>query len=152
MASKKENQFNKLYRIFAEDASISSNFSMQGGGAGRSAGGVGYPPGGGGIEMNPTKVSLLDIVAEYEKEKRKKNPSNPIIGYPLQNKLPEDIGEIFVKISEIASRFKVFCDNPIIKENPKALKTGKKMLKKLAHAGGAIMSLKDDLDDLIVEK
>lgn len=75
-----------------------------------------------------------------------------MIGYPLQNKIPEDLSEIVGTLASITGRFRQAGSNPIIKENPKALAAVKRIIKKLKRTGAIMISLRHDLDDLVVEK
>ncbi|MBP01548.1 MAG: hypothetical protein CMM25_01890 [Rhodospirillaceae bacterium] len=139
----KENHFNNAYDTLVENQ-LGSNYN-----SGTPGDNMGI--GGKGMSFKPESMSLLDIVQKYEDDKRQKNPNDPIIAYPL-DKIPTDLGEMVVRLASLVTLFKQAAGNPIIKENPKAVKTIKKILKKLSHSGGVIMSIKDDIDDLVVEK
>lgn len=142
-----KNKFNSLYETIQE--SLGSNYSM----TTRSAeNGGGLNVGGKGMQMAPTRMTMLDIIAGIEQDMRKKHPNAPVIGYPLQNKIPEDLSELVLKLADITGRFKQAGHSPIIKGNPKALKAVKTIIKKLRRSGAIMMSLKHDLDDLVVEK
>ena len=143
----KESNFNKLYDILQEELQLGSNYSMYGNTKG-DAMGVGNK----GMNFAAAKVSLLDIVDTLDKEKRDSKVDNPVMAYPLQNRIPEDLSDVVEKLTELVSKFSHAGGNPIIKENPAGLKTIKKIVKKLAHAGGVVISIKDDIDDLVVEK
>lgn len=142
----KKNKFNNLYETLQE--SLGSNYSMT---THSAENGGGLNTGGKGMQMAPTKMTMLDIIAGIEQDMRKKHPDSPVIGYPLQNTIPEDLGDIVVMLAEITGRFKQAGGNPVIKGNPKALAAVKRVLKKLKRTGAIMMSLKNDLDDLVVE-
>jgi hypothetical protein len=143
----KESNFNKLYDILQEELQLGSNYSMYGNTKGDALG-VGNK----GLNFSPERTSLLDVVDSLEKEKSKTKADNPVMAYPLQSKITEDLSEVVVKLSELVTKFSHAGGNPIIKENPKAVKTVKRIVKKLSHAGGVVMSLKEDIDDLVVDK
>lgn len=141
-----KNKFNKLYQNINE--SLGSNYSM---GSHSAENGGGLNVGGKGMNAKPERVSMLDIIAGIEREKKNRNPDMPVIGYPLQNKIPEDLSEIVRMLAEIAGKFKQASDNPVIKGNEKALKASLRILNKLKKSGAIMISLKHDLDDLVVE-
>lgn len=139
----KKNKFNKQYDNIQESLTLGSNPSFENGG--------GLNVGGKGMNMGPEQISFLDIIAGIAKEKRKRQPDSPIIGYPLQNKIPDELADVVEKLSNVAGKFKQAGQNPVIRDNEKANKAVKRILKKLARSGGILMSLKNDLDDLVVE-
>ena len=141
-----KNKFNKLYQNINE--SLGSNYSM---GSHSAENGGGLNVGGKGMNAKPERVSMLDIIAGIEREKKNRDTSAPVIGYPLQNKIPEDLSEIVRMLAEIAGKFKQASDNPVIKGNEKAYKAAIRILKKLKKSGAIMISLKHDLDDLVVE-
>jgi len=140
-----KNKFNNTYETIQESlgSSMTTHSAENGGG---------LNVGGKGMQMAPTKMTMLDIIAGIEQDMRKKHPDAPVIGYPLQNKIPEDLSEIVGTLADITGRFKQAGSNPIIKENPKALAAVKRIVKKLKRTGAIMISLRHDLDDLVVEK
>ena len=142
-----KNKFNNLYETLQE--SLGSNYSMT---THSAENGGGLNVGGKGMQVAPEKMTMLDIIAGIERDMRKKHPDAPVIGYPLQNTIPEDLGDAVVMLADITGRFKHAGLNPIIKENPKALAAVKRILKKLKRSGAIMLSIKHDLDDLVVEK
>lgn len=142
-----KNKFNNLYETIQE--SLGSNYSMT---THSAENGGGMNVGGKGMQMAPSKMTMLDIIAGIEQDMRKKNPNAPVIGYPLQNTIPEDLGDVVVMLADITGRFKQAGLNPVIKNNPKALAAVKRIFKKLKRSGAIMLSIKHDLDDLVVEK
>ena len=82
----KKNKFNKQYDNIQESLTLGSNPSFENGG--------GLNVGGKGMNMGPEQISFLDIIAGIAKEKRKRQPDSPIIGYPLQNKIPDELADV----------------------------------------------------------
>lgn len=138
-----KNKFNKQYESIQESLTLGSNPSFENGG--------GLNVGGKGMSMGPEQISFLDIIAGIAKEKRKRQPDSPIIGYPLQNKIPDDLADVVGKLADVTGKFKQAGQNPVIRDNEKARKAVARILKKLKRSGGILMSLKKDLDDLVVE-
>ena len=136
----KENKFNKTYDTLHENA-LGSNFQSN------DALGVG----GKGMTVHPQQVSFLDIIAGIERDRRKRRPDLPVIGYPLQNRIPDDLADVVDKLSSVTARFAQAKNNPVLKDNKKASKAVNKILKKLITTGKILISLKVDLDDLVVE-
>lgn len=140
----RKNKFNKAFdKIINETLTLGSNPSFEHGG--------GLNVGGKGMNMGPEQVSFLDIIAGIAKEKRKRNPGDPIIGYPLQNKIPDEIADVIEKLANVTGKFKQATGNPVIRDNEKAMNTCKKITKKLRRSGAILMSIREDLDDLVVE-
>lgn len=137
----KENKFNNMYDTILENA-LGSSY-----GNSNDALGVG----GKGMTVHPQQVSFLDIIAGIERDRRKRRPDLPVIGYPLQNRIPDDLAEVVDKLSGITARFAQAHKNPVLKDNEKASKAVKTILKKLVKTGKILLSLKNDLDDLVVE-
>lgn len=142
-----KNKFNDLYETLQESLGSNSSMTMH-----SAENGGGLNVGGKGMQVAPSKMTMLDIIAGIEHDMRKKHPNAPVIGYPLQNKIPEDLGDAVVMLADVTGRFRQAGLNPIIKENPKALAAVKRILKKLKRSGAIILSIKHDLDDLVVEK
>lgn len=141
-----KNKFNELYQNINE--SLGSNYSMT---THSAENGGGLNVGGKGMNATPERVSMLDIIAGIERERKNRNPQAPVIGYPLQNKIPEDLSEVVRMLAELAGKFKHASDNPVIKGNEKAYKAAIRIMKKLKKSGAIMISLKHDLDDLVVE-
>lgn len=139
----KKNKFNKQVDNIQESLTLGSNPSFENGG--------GLNVGGKGMRMGPEQISFLDIIAGIAKEKRKRQPDSPIIGYPLQNHIPDELADVVEKLSNVTGKFYQAGKNPVIKDNKKAHDAVIRILKKLKKSGGILMSLKKDLDDLVVE-
>jgi len=144
-----KNKFNLAYtEVIQEYANVGSG-GMTNLRSGENGGGLNV--GGKGMNMGPNQVTLLDILADIEKQKRKKNPDTPIIAYPLQNNIPDDLAELVAGMADITALFVQASHSPVIKEHEKGRKAIKKIVKKLKHAGDVVMSIKHNLDDLVVE-
>jgi len=139
----KKNKFNKQLENIQESLTLGSNASFEHGG--------GMNVGGKGMSMGPEQISFLDIIAGIAKEKRRRKPDDPIIGYPLQNKIPDDLADVVEKLSNVTGKFYQAGRNPVIRDNKKAHDAVVRIIKKLKKSGGILMSLKKDLDDLVVE-
>lgn len=139
----KKNKFNDQFNNIQESLTLGSNPSFENGG--------GLNVGGKGMNMGPEQISFLDIIAGIAKEKRRRKPDSPVIGYPLQNKIPDDLADVIEKMVDITGKFRQACENPVIKDNKKAHDACVRIMKKLKKSGGIMMSIKRDLDDLVVE-
>lgn len=139
----KKNKFNKQFNSIQESLTLGSNPSFENGG--------GLNVGGKGMRMGPEQISFLDVIAGIAKEKRKRQPDSPIIGYPLQNSIPDELADVVEKLSNVTGKFAAAGKNPVIRDNKKAHDAVVRILKKLKNSGGILMSLKRDLDDLVVE-
>lgn len=138
-----KNKFNKQVDNIQESLTLGSNPSFENGG--------GLNVGGKGMNMGPEQISFLDIIAGIAKEKRRRQPDSPVIGYPLQNKIPEELADVVEKLATVTGKFRQAGGNPVIKGNKKAHDAVKRITKKLKRSGGILMSIKKDLDDLVVE-
>lgn len=144
-----KNKFNTAYDKIIQESPQLGGGTMSNLRSAENGGGLNV--GGKGMNMGPEAVSLLDILAQIEREKRKQRPESPIIAYPLQNKIPEDLAELVERAADIAGMFVQARKSPVFKNHEKGDKAAKNAIKKLKHVGAVLMSLRDDLDDLVVE-
>lgn len=144
-----KNKFNKAYLEIIQEAPQLGGGHMSNLRSAENGGGLNV--GGKGMNMGPEAVSLLDILAIIEKERRKQRPESPIISYPLQNMIPEELAEIIGKLADVTGKFVQARKSPVFKNHEKGDEAAKRAIKKLEKCGALLMSLRNDLDDLVVE-
>lgn len=110
--------------------------------------GVGKGAGQTGMVHKPSKVTLLDLLkqaGEWENEMSKAPNRLP---YPLQDGLSDQLGELYISTEEIKNKVAQSAKNSIIKDNKTAMKSIKKIHKKLTVMCAAIKDIVSDLDGL----
>ena len=127
----------KGFDILLEDASLGSNNAM----------GVG----GSGMNMKPQKVTFMDLFDHYKQQSGDGGKAPPLQPYPTDSGVLDAIADSYVKLQDAKSGFLTAAKNPIIKDNPPALKATGKIYKKLEKAQKIILSLQSDLDDLVID-
>jgi len=143
-----KNKFNTAYQeILQESPTLGggsfSNLRNAENGGGMNVGGMGGE--------KQKHVSLLDILSQVEQQRRKQRPDSPIITYPLQNKLPDDVSELVRQVADITGLFVQAKESPVFKANDKGTKACEQAIKKLKKVGAILMSLRDNFDDLVVD-
>ena len=128
------NNFDLLY----EDFTLGSNNSM----------GVGDT----GMNLKPEKkqITFFDLLDQANKMREEESTAPPITPYPIQYNVTEDLADAYTRLADAASKFRQATKNPVVSDNPKALKTTVKMYKKIKKAQAIIKSFTTDLDNLTV--
>lgn len=128
----------KKNKILFEDLQMGSNNYL----------GVGKGVGQSGMVHKPAKVTLLDLLkqaGDWENEMTKAPNRLP---YPLQDGLSDQLGELYISTEEIKNKVAQSAKNSIIKDNETAMKSIKKIHKKLTVMCAAIKDIVSDLDGL----
>jgi len=125
-----------IFDMFTEDLTTGSNNSL----------GVGTT----GMELKSKKVSFLDLIDHYNKMQIGGGQAPPVVAYPIQDDVTEHIADAYTSLQEVGRRFKLAAQNPVIKDNQKALNTTKKIYTKVKKIQAALKTIGDDFADLIV--
>lgn len=141
-----QTNFNNFYEEIYESANLGSSYMMRNGENGYT-GGINSS----GAEFAPRHLSILDIIADIAKQQTK-DDSGQLMGYPLQNHVPEYLAEIVGKMADVSAIFVQAAKSDLIQKNDKASEATKQIIYKLSKAGSIMLSLKDNLDDLAIDK
>ena len=126
------------FDLLCEDFTLGSNNAM----------GVGDT----GMNLKPEKkqITFFDLLDQAQKMKDEKNETTPTGPYPIQYNVTEDLADAYARLSDAGSKFRQATQNPVISDNPRALKITVKMYKKIKKAQDIIRSFTDDLNDLTI--
>lgn len=132
-----DSEKNKKVTLF-EDLQIGSNNFL----------GIGKGPGQSAMTHKPGKVTLLDLLSQAKSWEAEMDKAPNRLPYPLQDGLCEQLGELYISVEEIKSKVAQSAKNSIIKDNETAMKSIKKIHKKMSVIGAAIQDVVNDLDGL----
>lgn len=132
---KQEND--KKHTLFEDLQTGSNNYLGTGGGAGQSA-----------MQLKPGKVTLLDLVKQAQDWENEMGKAPNRLPYPLQDGLSDQLGQLYVDASQVKSKVALSTKFSIIKDNEKAMKSVKKIHKKLSTICEAIKSVASDIDEI----
>ena len=103
----------------------------------------------GSNQLEPTKVTLLDILSSYNKAKKKNKDSPNVSPYPIQSDpMIQDLGDLYIKANEIGSKIRHAANNPLIQDNDESSETLQTAFKKIIYIEKAIKSIGKDLGSL----
>jgi len=123
-----------------EDMNIgSNNYLGVGGGAGQAA-----------MTHKPGKVTLLDLIKQAGDWENEMGKAPNRLPYPLQDGLSDQLGKLYVDTLQVKDKVAQSAKHSIIKDNERAIKTVKKIHKKLSTIAAAIKSVSSDIDGLSV--
>jgi hypothetical protein len=132
----KENKFQLLYEYATMGDGSENNKMMQG--ETRPAG--------------PKRMTLMDIVGQFNKSKEDDVSAPHILPSPLSNNHLEAIADLYSKSTALQTDIKQAAKNPIIKDNKKLTKAAVNIYKKLNKIKSIVKDIGSDLDDFSIEK
>ena len=100
------------------------------------------------MTLKPGKVTLLDLLKQAQDWENEMGKAPNRLPFPLQDGLSDQLGELYVQATEIKRKVADSAKYSIIKDNESAMKSVKKIHKKLSLIGAAIKDVVKDLDGL----
>lgn len=112
--------------------------------------GVGKGQGQSAMQLKPGKITLLDLLKQAKDWDEEMHRAPNRLPYPLQDGLSDQLGQLFVDASQVMDKVAQSTKNSIIKDNKQAMKSIKKIHRKMSIICQAIKSVAEDLDGLSV--
>ena len=103
-------------------------------------------------ELKPRKVSIVDLITQYNKLNQDMEKAPNILPAPLNNGIVDHIGDTVTSLESVRMALAEVVENPLIRDNEDSREVVGNMLDKIELIKKGIVSLADDLDDLAVAK
>lgn len=102
-------------------------------------------------EMKPTVLTIFDIVKAYDSMKGNDIKAPQVMPYPTQF-LVQELGELYIKATEVAQLIKQAAENPLIRDDERSMNAAKKALLQTVNIRKSIKQVARHMDTAAIVK
>jgi len=102
-------------------------------------------------EMKPTVLTIFDIVKAYDSMKGNDIKAPMVMPYPTQF-LVQELGELYIKATEVAQLIKQAAENPLIRDSKRSMDAAKKALLQTVNIRKSIKQVARHMDSAAISK